>query len=53
MNHGNETKLSKEVAVSGDKKPYAAPMLHAYGALHLTTQASGPTNGDAGKGMMA
>lgn len=35
------------------KKAYLSPTLKQYGAIHLTTQASGPSNGDNGMGMMA
>ena len=35
------------------KKAYTSPGLKQYGAIHMTTQASGGANGDAGMGMMA
>lgn len=34
------------------KKIYVSPCLKNYGAIHLATQATGASNGDAGPGMM-
>lgn len=34
------------------KKTYASPCLKEYGAIHLTTQATGTVNGDGGPTMM-
>jgi hypothetical protein len=35
------------------KKTYVSPCLKSYGAIHLTTQATGASNGDGGPTMMA
>ena len=37
----------------GAKKQYQRPQVQMFGKLHLVTQGTGPSNGDAGQGMMA
>lgn len=52
MKETAKTRSSGQAETRSARKPYKRPELRDFGKLHLVTQSTGPSNGDAAQNMM-